>query len=308
MTATTRRNMLKVSASACAAAAMAAGAGCSAAAEDRPAVQTLSDAAGMPQMLPVNHDLHTHTVWSDGAHPIDLHVLEARAFELDAMAVTDHVIPGMKLYESEDDFAAYLAELDRVRAGQSDVRVVKGAEATALDATGRISLDARRAARLEWILCDLGGKSEGTFRAAPTDKTRLRDNVLSSYMGMCDVPYLDVIAHPFNTGNLAPALLPSDYPEPRLRELAEKMAARGKVFDVMNDQIYWFSKSGIAPRALTAEYVDLVKIFARAGVRFQASSDDHRTGVGNTRWSRIVLARAGVPMSQVVDGRKIKVV
>ncbi len=38
----------------------------------------------------MNHDLHTHTVWSDGAHPIPLHILESRAFELDAMAITNH--------------------------------------------------------------------------------------------------------------------------------------------------------------------------------------------------------------------------
>lgn len=260
----------------------------------------------MPEMLPVNHDLHTHTKWSDGAHPLDLHILEGRAFELDAMAVTDHFFPGMKLHDKSDQFDAYLAEIDRLRSAQSDVRVVKGVEAAALDAGGRISIDARQAARLEWVLCDLNGITEGIFRKAPGDKAALRDNVLKAYLGLCDVPYLDAIAHPFNTGNLNPAVMIEDYGEARLRELAQKMAEKKKAFDVMNDQVYWFSKSGIAPRELTAQYVELVKVFARAGVKFQVSSDDHRTGLGNTRWSRIVLARAGVPMSQVVDAMKIK--
>jgi hypothetical protein len=40
-------------------------------------------------------------------------------------------------------------------------------------------------------------------------------------------------------------------------------------------------------------------------VMFQVSSDDHRTGLGNTRWSQLVLARAGVPLKQVVDPRQI---
>mgnify|MGYP000995375963 FL=1 len=84
------------------------------------------------------------------------------------------------------------------------------------------------------------------------------------------------------------------------------MAEKKKVFEVMNDQMYWFSKCGIAPRELTTQYVELVKVFARAGVRFQVSSDDHRTGLGNTRWSRIVLARAGVPLSQVVEATMIR--
>jgi hypothetical protein len=38
--------------------------------------------------------------------------------------------------------------------------------------------------------------------------------------------------------------------------------------------------------------VALVKLFAAEGVRFQTSSDDDRTGLGNTRWAELVLARA----------------
>jgi hypothetical protein len=93
--------------------------------------------------------------------------------------------------------------------------------------------------------------SEGTLLHPPTDKQKYIENVVRTYLGLCDVPYLDAIAHPFNTGNTTPAALPADYPPRLLRELAEKK----KVFDVMNDTIYWFSKAGIAPRTLTAQYV-----------------------------------------------------
>lgn len=124
-------------------------------------------------------------------------------------------------------------------------------------------------------------------------------------MGLCDVGYLDVIAHPFNTGNTNPAAFPEDYPPRLLRELAEKMAAMGKVFDVMNDMIYWFHKAAIAPCELTHQYVELVKLFAAAGVIFQVSSDDHRTGLGNTRWAPLVLSRASVSTKQIVDPKRI---
>jgi len=305
MKATPRREFLRAS--------MAAGAAGSAwsAAEGVCAAPAMREHAtgkeGPPEkFLHVNHDLHTHTLYSDGAHPIPLHVLEARAFELDAIAITDHFTPGSKIYQSEEEFGRYLAEIERERSGQADVIVLAGAEATALDATGRISLDARHAEKLEWVLCDLGGTSEGTLSRTPRDKRKYVDNVLRTYLGLCDVPYLDVIAHPFNTGNTEPAALPADYPQRLLRELAAKMAEKGKVFDVMNDTIYWFSRSGIAPRALTAQYVELVKIFAAEKVRFQVSSDDHRTGLGNTRWSQIVLGRAGVPASQIVDPKRIR--
>jgi len=259
-----------------------------------------------PPRFSVNHDLHTHTVYSDGAHPISLHVLEARSFELDALAITDHYDPGSKIHDSEEEFDRYLDEIRRHRAGQEDVIVLSGVEASALDAQGRISIDRRHADRVDWVLCHLGGQSEGTLRTTPPDKRKYVENVIRAYMGLCDVPYLDVIAHPFNTGNTNPAALPDDYPERLLRELAAKMADTGKVFDVMNDMIYWFHRTDIAPRTLTAQYVELVKLFAAEGVKFQVSSDDHRTGVGNTRWAQIVLARAAVPLDQVVDPRTIR--
>jgi histidinol phosphatase-like PHP family hydrolase len=298
-----RRDVLKASV---AAAALAAGGAADGAEEPPRGAPAGAGRAAAAQALVVNHDLHTHTLWSDGAHPIPLHVLEARAFELEALAITDHYTPGSKIAASEEDFGRYLAEIDKERNAQNDLRVVKGVEACALDATGRISIDERHAARVEWILCDLGGQSEGTLRATPPEKAKYIDNVLSTYLGLCDVPYLNVIAHPFNTGNTTPAALPEDYPERRLRELAAKMADKGKVFDVMNDMIFWFWKSGLAPRAFTAQYVELVKIFVSEKVRFQVGSDDHRTGVGNTRWSQIVVNRAGVPAAQIVDAAKIR--
>jgi len=264
-----------------------------------------SSMAAPQQAVRVNHDLHTHTIYSDGASPIPLHVLEARAFELDAIAITDHYTPGSKIYESQADFDRYLGEIERERSGQQDVIVLKGAEATALDATGRISIDERHAVQLEWVLCDLGGQSEGTLRNPPADKQKYMENVVRTYLGLCDVPYLDAIAHPFNTGNTRPAALPADYPPQLLKELAAKMAARGKAFDVMNDMIYWFHQASVAPRELTAQYVELVRLFAAQGVKFQISSDDHRTGLGNTRWAQLVLTRALVPAGQIVDPRQI---
>jgi len=294
------RSSIAAAAGACAG-GVTGGRGLLAAAEDRAGT---GPKAPDENRLHVNHDLHTHTLYSDGAHPIPLHVLEARAFELDAIAITDHFTPGSRLSQSEAEFERYLAEIERERSAQKDLLVLKGAEATVLDTSGRISLDAAHAAKLEWVLCDLGGMSEGTLRSTPRDKQKYVDSVVRTYLALCDVPYLDAIAHPFNTGNTEPAALPADYPERLLRELAAKMAEKRKVFDVMNDMIYWFSRSGIAPRTFTAQYVELVKIFAAEKVMFQASSDDHRTGLGNTRWSQIVLRRAGVPESQIVDPRR----
>lgn len=290
MTISTRRQFLQAS--------VAMTAGTAAQAAD-------SSAPTSSPMIRINHDLHTHTIYSDGASPIPLHILEARAFELDAVAITDHYTPGSKIHDSEAEFDRYVAEIERERSAQKDVIVIKGAEATALDATGRISIDEGHAERLEWVLCDLGGLSEGTLRRPPSDKQQYIENVMRTYLGLCDVKYLDAIAHPFNTGNTQPKALPADYPPHLLRELAAKMAAKNKAFDVMNDMIYWFQQASIAPREFTAQYVELVKLFVAAGVMFQVSSDDHRTGLGNTRWAQLVVARALVPARQIVDPRQI---
>jgi len=299
MPVSNRREFLRASAT------MAAGVVARDGIANRPVQAAGASGAAMREAIRIDHDLHTHTIWSDGASSIPLHVLEARAFELDAVAITDHYTPGSKIFESQEGFDQYLAQIERERSGQQDVIVLQGAEATALDATGRISIDERHAARLEWVLCDLGGQSEGTLRHTPADKQEYIENVARTYLGLCDVPYLDVIAHPFNTGNTRPSALPADYPMHLLRELAAKMADRGKVFDVMNDMIYWFHQASIAPREFTAQYVEVVKLFAAEGVKFQVSSDDHRTGLGNTRWAQLVVNRALVPAGQIVDPREI---
>ena len=273
--------------------------------QDSVAEGVASSGTSPQEAVRINHDLHTHTGYSDGASSIPLHILEARAFELDAVAITDHYTPGSRICESQAEFDRYLAEIEGERSAQQDVVVLKGAEATVLDTTGRISIDDRHAAKLEWVLCDLGGLSEGTLRNPPGDKQTYVENVIRTYLALCDVEYLDAIAHPFNTGNTRPAALPADYPPHLLSELAAKMAAKGKVFDVMNDMIYWFHKAPIAPREFTSQYVELVKLFAAAGVVFQISSDDHRTGLGNTRWAQLVLNRASVPARQIVDPLRI---
>ena len=255
--------------------------------------------------MSIRHDMHTHTTWSDGGHSVSLQVLIGQALELEAFAITDHVTPGRPLFDSEQAFSDYVAEVRAAREGIENMRIFAGAEAVALDAKGSISIMPRQAEQLEWVLCDLGALSEGTLRNTPTDKDKYIGNVLRTYMGLCDVPYLDAIAHPFNTGNTTPAALHADYPETGLRELAQKMMEQGIVFDVMNLQVFWFQRAGIAPRELTDQYAELVKVFAVEGCTFQISSDDHRCGLGHTTWSRKVLCRAGVPRSQILDTRRI---
>ena len=248
----------------------------------------------------VNHDLHLHTTWSDGARTIAEQVYFARCFRLAAIAITDHAGRGFGL-DDESRLRTYREEIYQTRAGSEDILVLAGAEASALDCRGSVTLDEASANRMEWVLCDLGGCSEGTLRNAPASSLALAENVIRTYLALCAIPWIDAIAHPFNTGNLDRPLLPSDYPPTLLDELADAMADTGTVFDVMNLMPFWFLRSGIEPEELAVQYSAVVRQFAGRGVRFQVSSDDHRCGLGHTTWSHIVLHAAGVAQSQIVD-------
>jgi len=249
----------------------------------------------------MRHDLHTHTTHSDGGHSIALQALLARTMDLEAIAFSDHCYAGQGWAASEETLAAYLAEIEQARQDNPGLLILAGAEGQALDTSGRVSIPAELAERLQWVLCDLGGHSEGTLRNTPSDKATYADNVLRTYLNLCDLDFIDAIAHPFNTGNTSPPLLPTDYPEAGLRGLAQKMAATGTVFDVMNLHMFWFQRCGITPEELTAQYADVVSLFAAEGVMFQVSSDDHRCGIGHTTWSRKVLGLAAVPSEQIVS-------
>ena len=258
----------------------------------------------MSRALTSRHDLHTHTTWSDGAHSVLEQVLQADALELDALAVTDHLFPGRGIADPQT-LEKYLACVHE-EARSTRTLVLAGAEATALDCSGAVSVSPEVALRLDWVLCDLSSFSEGTLRSTPADRDALAANVLRCYHAICDLPYVDCIAHPFNTGRTEPALLPDDYRRDPLQELAAHMAGTGTVFDVMNLMPWWFAPTGVSGRELTRQYVELVRIFAVRGVRFQVSSDDHRCGIGNTGWSQMVLERAGVAPQAVLSRAELE--
>ena len=259
------------------------------------------------------HDLQLHTTWSDGYHTVAQQVFLAATFSaetraekrLDAIAITDHLLPGSRLAEGAER-KAYRSEVARAEShymsALSSTRplVLAGVEATATDSSRAFSLDEEVASDFDWVLCDLSHASKGTLSDTPRSKASYERNVLTTYHAMCDASYIDVISHPFNTGNTDPALYPKDYSEAALTELAKHMADTGTVFDVMNVMPLWFHASDADPVRITADYVSLVSLFAEQDVLFQMSSDDHRTGLGNVGWSKQVLRAAGVNPSQLV--------
>jgi histidinol phosphatase-like PHP family hydrolase len=265
------------------------------------------------------HDLQLHTTWSDGYHTVAQQVFLAATFSagtqtgerLEAIAITDHLLPGSRLADGAER-EVYRCEVARAGSHYMSAEsvistpfgtrplVLVGVEATATDSSRAFSIDEQVASDFDWVLCDLSHASKGTLSDTPRSKASYERNVLAIYHAMCDASYIDVISHPFNTGNTDPALYPKDYSEAALTELAKHMADTRTVFDVMNVMPLWFHASDADPVRITADYVSLVSLFAERDVLFQMSSDDHRTGLGNIGWSKQVLRAAGVDPGQLV--------
>jgi len=111
---------------------------------------------------------------------------------------------------------------------------------------------------------------------------------------------VDAIAHPLNLGRFPAVLSPVDFDASALIEMATAFEETGTAFEIMNQLPWWFPDHSV-PR-ITAEYADVLRLFARFGVRFVVGSDAHSCcGVGNLRWCERVMEAAGIAREQLID-------
>ncbi len=245
------------------------------------------------------YDLHSHTTFSDGTHDVRLMVRAAEAAQLHVYAITDHLLEGDRLWKGDAPVDALIDAVDAVR-GETSVTLLVGVEGTIYGPDGAVSVDEALASRLDLVLVDFGFRTARVFADAPASKKQLIRNALNAVIRACQHPWVDVIAHPFNLGRCQPAVDLRELPASGLDEAAAAFAETGTIFEVMTQMHFWFP--GMTVADLTAAYADLVARFAAAGVRFSVGSDAHRTGsVGNLIWPRVVLERAGVPASRLID-------
>ncbi len=246
-------------------------------------------------------DLHTHTPFSDGKAPLELNVRSAEAAGLAAMAVTDHLFTPGHLSGGAplDEYLASIAAAQE----KSAVRLLRGVEAQALDASGRTAMDAASRESLELVLCDLGGQTRGIFREAPDLNAEFFENVRRCYVGLAEDPAIDVIAHPFNLGRLGRGITPGNLPRSLVAEVVSAMAESGTAFEIMNDNHYWFPEISVAQ--IAAEYAGIVAMAAEAGCRFSLGSDAHfHQGVGHLTWVWEIMRLAGVGEGRLIDWRR----
>jgi histidinol phosphatase-like PHP family hydrolase len=182
------------------------------------------------------------------------------------------------------------------------VKILRGAEAELLDSSGKISLDEKAAAKLDIVLCHMVWRSLGfSGEASDIHRDQIIARIAKCFISLCKNPLVDVVAHPFNFGRhteiaISPAEVPNDY----LAKIADAFVSNNTAFEVMNNVWWWHPL--MHPREFTKQYVKIVKLFARGGVRFTMGSDAHNiVGVGNLGWSKYVLTEANVPPDQIVD-------
>ena len=240
-----------------------------------------------------SYDAHTHTTFSDGRNSVLENARQAEACGLEAVVIADHI------HEEPAWLDAMLAEVETADAA-CDVKVLAGAEGVILNPEGEISIPDEVANRLDFVLVDFGGLTEGIAANPPASANQFIDNVVSAVTKACENPSVDAIAHPLNLGRFQAALSPVDFPATPLIDMATTFARTRTAFEIMNQMPWWFPS--LTVRRITAEYADVLRVFRRYGVEFVVGSDAHSCGaVGNLGWCRRVMEIAGIEASDLID-------
>jgi len=247
-----------------------------------------------------NCDLHTHTTYSDGRSPVDDNVRGAEAAGLDAIAIADHLFPeGSAEFGDRGRLRERLAEVQRARAWAS-VRVIMAVEATALDLRGAISVGPEDLAGVELVLVDLSKLTAGVGFAVPDGRLRQLDALFGLYSRLAEIPWVDVLAHPFNLGRFGLDLTLSDLPEGALRDLGQHLKAHGVACELISTFWWWWPQ--LHPDQVAEEYARVVRALAAGGACFTLASDAHANcSVGNLAWAQRVARLAEFGPEQWAD-------
>ena len=247
-----------------------------------------------------NCDLHTHTTYSDGRGSVEENVRGAEAAGLEAVAISDHFVPGEKEHSVyQEKLHQRLNEVQQARAW-SGARVIMAVEATATDIQGHVSVAEPDLIGVELTLVDVGYETAGLAFAIPQGRSRQLDAIFSLYNRLAANPLVDVLAHPFTFGRFGLDITLDDVPDECLRELGTTLAARGAAFEINNGVWWWWPQ--FHPMQLAEAYARVVAAVADGGARFTLASDAHcNTGVGNLAWAQKVATLAGLNTNHWAD-------
>ena len=215
-------------------------------------------------MLEFPHDVHTHTIYSDGIGDVGEMVAEAERRGLKLLGISDH-----SHYLTGKGMRRYIREI-REWGAESEIAVLAGIEAN-IGSSG-IDLPLYASSELDYIIASVHEWLEEPSQYVELVKTALLDD---------DV---DVIGH-FGA-NFPYIGFPSAEEINEVLELAE---AKGKAFE-------------ISSRYRVPE-VNFVRECIRRGIKLVFASDAHRPrDVGNVSWSERVFKKAGGSKEDLLFG------
>lgn len=241
--------------------------------------------------LEFHYDLHTHTNFSDGRSPLRDNVNAALANGVRGMAVTDHVFS----QEGAEKLLAEYAEVDR---SQYPVKLMLGCETAVKDETGAPCASAETLSKFEIVLMDCNYILFHKF-----EKSRASPETLCDIL--CDVvakttarPEVNILAHPFNFG-LAPLNLRLElFTDEKITRIADLCKKNNKIFEIMNQMYFWHGN--IPFEDFHREYMRILNIMKKAGVKFSVGSDTHSCcGVGCLLWSLRAVEELGLKSSDL---------
>lgn len=258
------------------------------------AIMKVASAGAMAELF----DFQTHSQYSDGAQPIARNLRVAEAVGVVAVAATDH------WHREEPWLDDYLAEIEEGRRAHPHLRILAGVEGVITNLAGDTTITETLSRRLDYILVDLGGRTEGLSRdpAQRRPEEEIVRAVTSCMVRVAANPLVDAISHPLNLGVFGVSGTDA-FSNRQLDAIAAAMAEHGVLFDLTNVMHRWYPELPVAE--FTRQYVRVVRRFADQGVRFALSSDAHAAGsVGHVLWCWRVLREAELGARCLVDPRR----
>jgi DNA polymerase (family 10) len=231
------------------------------------------------QLSDVRGALHAHTTWSDGKQSIAQMAAGAQERGWSYLGITDHsqgafYAGGL----SRERVLAQLEEIDRLNAGFSDFRILKGIECDIL-ADGTLDYDADLLGQLDFVV----GSIHSRFSM---DRGTMTTRILRAL----DDPRLTILGHP--TGRLLLSRRPAAMD---IEAIIEKACARRVAIELNCDPKRMDLDWRLIPQALDAGCTIAIGPDAHS----VKALDNVALGVGAAR-------KAGVTPAQVLNTRDIE--
>lgn len=242
------------------------------------------------QNFKVTADYHTHTFYSDGHDSVEDNVREAVSKGLEVIGITDHGFNHCMGGIKRSDIPKLRAEIERVQAKYTNIKILLGIEANLLNYDGELDIQPSDIDSLDYIIFGVhkftfGKKVRGSFlfnaRNLLWDTVKHKQKITDSYLKALEKYPVKIVVHP----NYATAC--------DVGRLARACAEKGVWFELNGKRIDF-----------NAEEVEAIK---QSGVDLVLSSDAHHSqNVGDMSLQREFIEKYDLPLEKIVNIKIVK--